>query len=340
MGKKIKSENSLIPVDNSSNELFESLNEIVPSDNKKSLSYIPSFFTTASLPFKNINKTEFIRKASNGISLILNSPVNVPYGKYGRLLLSVFTTHAVLSKERNVPVIIEYDSMSQLLKEMQLTRQRGKDIKEQLECFKRATFSFEQKTEEQQQSYLFKNLYQPGEKLPKGDVLVKTTTTGTILFTDGVQFQEIFDENSKNPRIGKFKIILSQNFAKFCQDHGVPINYTAYKDITSSVGKDIYAWLVYRNNGLNKPENPSTVFVPRDKLVEQFMPVAENSDPKTANVNYSRIIAQIKEIKTKYYPELNIEIDKNGAGITLFKSPTPVLKDDVRYALISSTLDM
>ena len=97
------------------------------------VSFIPSFFTTASLPFKNINRTEFIRKASNGISLILNSPTNVPYGKYGRLLLSVFTTHAVLSKEKGVPVIIEYESMAQLLREMQLPRQRGKDIQEQLE---------------------------------------------------------------------------------------------------------------------------------------------------------------------------------------------------------------
>ena len=80
------------------------------------------------------------------------------------------------------------------------------------------------------------------------------------------------------------------------------------------------------------------VFIPRDKLVEQFMPVAEDSDPKIANVNYSRIIDQIKEIKKEYYPELKVDIDKTGAGITLFKSPTPVLADDVRYALISSDL--
>ena len=79
-----------------------------------------------------MNKTEFVRKASNGVSLLLNSPTNVPYGLYGRLLLSVFTTHAVLSKEKGIPVTIEFDSMSDLLKEMQLPRQRGKNIKEQL----------------------------------------------------------------------------------------------------------------------------------------------------------------------------------------------------------------
>ena len=70
------------------------------------------------------------------------------------------------------------------------------------------------------------------------------------------------------------------------------------------------------------------------------MPVGEDSDPKIANVNYSRIIDIIKEIKNKYYPELNVNIDSSGAGITLFKSPTPVLKDDIRYALISSSLGM
>ncbi len=335
MGKRITTENNLAPIDNSSNELFDSLE--TNKSEQHVLSYIPSFFTTASLPFKNINKTEFKRKASNGISLILNSPSNVPFGKYGRLLLSVFTTHAVLSKEKKIPVVIEFDSMSQLLREMQLPRQRGKDIKEQLDCFTRATFSFEQKIEEQKQGYLFKNFFAPGEKLPKEDVTVRTTSTGTILFTEGVQYQELLDSNSKNPHIGNFKIILSANFANFCQNHAVPINYTVYKDISSPVGKDIYAWLVFRNNGLKKD---SPVFIPREKLVEQFMPVSEGSDPKIANVNYSRIIDQIKEIKKNYYPELNVDIDSNGSGITLHKSVTPVVKDDVRYALISSDLDM
>ena len=70
------------------------------------------------------------------------------------------------------------------------------------------------------------------------------------------------------------------------------------------------------------------------------MPVAEESDPKIANVNYARIIDQVREIKEKYYPELNVEIDKGGTGLTLFKSPTPVLKDDIRYALISANMDI
>lgn len=339
MGKITEPDNQLAPIDNTANELFAEYEEmgLSESNEKKSLGFIPSFFTTASLPFKNLNKPEFVRKASNGISLILNSPTNVPYGKYGRLLLSVFTTHAVLSKKTGNRVI-EFDSMAQLLKEMQLPRQRGKDIQEQLECFKRATFTFEQRKEEKMQGDLFKDSYEPGEKVPKGEVTVKTTTTGTILFTEGIYFQEIIDDSPSNPRIGKFKIVLSEKFAVFCQKHAVPIDYTVYKNISSPVGKDIYAWLVYKNNNPNFSEKG--VFVPRDKLVEQFMPVSEGSDPKIANVNYSRIIDQIKEIKEKYYPELNFEIDKGGAGILLHKSPTPVLKDDERYALLTADPDL
>lgn len=332
MGKKIiQHQNDLIPMDNSSNELFSSIQNY-EEEGQKYLSFIPSFFTTASLPFKNMNKTVFVRKGSQGITLTLTSPKNVPFGKYGRLLLSILTTHAVISKEKKVPVIIEYNSLSALLKEMQLPRQRGKEIQEQLECFKNAAFAFEQRVEEKQQGYLFEHLYEEGEKLPKGEVTVKTVTTGNIRFTTGVQYQEITDDQN-DTRFGNFKILLSAEFASFCQDHAVPIDYTVYKEITSAVGKDIYAWLVFRNNG---PQDH--VFIPRERLVEQFMPVSEDSDPKTANVNYARIIDQIKEIKKKYYPELKVTFDKDNNGITLYKSPTPVLKDDVRYALITSDI--
>lgn len=300
---------------------------------KKLMAYVPSFFTTASLPFRNVNSPVFIRRGSNGITLKLSAPENVPFGRYGRLLLSLFTTHAVLSKEKDSAVFIEYNKLLDLLNELQLPKQRGKDIKEQLECFTNASFAFEQKVKELKAAYLFKNLYEDGN-YPKSDVMVTTVSTGNIRFTTGVQYQEIEDGSGTN-KVGAFKIILSPEFASFCQSHAVPIDYTAYKNIDSPVGKDIYAWLVYRNNGMNERE---PVFIPRDKLVEQFMPVGEESHPKQFQTNYSRILDHLREIKDKYYPELKISFDPNSAGITLYKSPTPVLKDDTRYALITSDI--
>ena len=227
--------------------------------------------------------------------------------------------------------MIEYRSLSELLKEMQLPRQRGKDIKEQLDCFTNATFAFEMKEKQIKAGYLFKDLYDENTA-PKGDVEVTTKTTGAIRFTTGVQYQEVKD-NVTDPKFGNFKIIISGEFAAFCQNHAVPIDYGVYKSISSAVGKDIYAWLVFRNNGLKEP-----AIIRRDQLVEQFMPVTENQDPNTVNVNYAFIINQIKEIKKKYYTDLNVEIDEDGSGITLYKSPTPVIKNDTRYALITSTI--
>ena len=328
--KKEDSKNELVPVVeyNSLSALFDL---VTAGEEPKYLSYIPGLFTTASLPFKNVKKTVFVRKGSQGLTLTLTSPLNVPYGRYGRLLLTVLTTHAVLSKEKNVPVMIEYNSLSELLKEMQLPRQRGKDIKEQLDCFTNATFAFTHKETTLRSSYLFKDIYEDGN-YPKSDVEVTTKTTGSIRFTTGVQFQEVDDKISEK-KYGNFKIVISAEFASFCQKHAVPIDYGVYKSISSAVGKDIYAWLVFRNNGLK-----DSVFIPRDKLVEQFMPVSEDKDPNTVNVNYAFITNQINEIKKKYYKELKVDIDPHGSGITLYKSPTPVIKDDTRYALITSML--
>ena len=328
--KNEDSKNELLPV--TEDDSIEALFDLVTSgEEPKYLSYIPGLFTTASLPFKNVKKTVFTRKGSQGLTLTLTSPFNVPFGRYGRLLLTVLTTHAVLSKEKNVPVMIEYNSLSELLKEMQLPRQRGKDIKEQLDCFTNATIAFTHKETTLRSSYLFKDIYEDGN-YPKSDVEVTTKTTGSIRFTTGVQFQEVDDKISEK-KYGNFKIVISAEFASFCQKHAVPIDYGVYKSISSAVGKDIYAWLVFRNNGLK-----DSVFIPRNKLVEQFMPVTEDKDPNTVNVNYAFIINQINEIKKKYYKELRVDIDSQGSGITLYKSPTPVIKDDTRYALITSML--
>ena len=332
MGRKKITDNpdnpNLVPLDNTVAELFE-LDKT--REKKKQIAYLPSFFTTASLPFKNMHKTVFVRKGSQGLTLTLTSPKNVPFGKYGRLLLSVFTTHAVISKKTEGPVLIEYASLSDLLKELQLPKQRGKDIREQIECFSNAAFAFEQRVEEVQAAYLFKDLYEDGN-YPKSDVTVRTVTTGNIRFTTGVQYKEI-EAESKETTVGRFKIILSDEFTAFCQKHAVPIDYEIYKEISSPIGKDIYAWLVYRNNA-----NFESVFIPRQRLVEQFIPVEAGKDPNLVNVNYARIVELLKEIKEKYYKEVKFEIDKNGSGITLFKSPTPVLKKDPRYALITADL--
>ena len=129
-----------------------------------------------------------------------------------------------------------------------------------------------------------------------------------------------------------FKIILSADFVNLCSEHSVPINYSTYSSIKNATGKDMYAWFVYRNNFLKDNE---PIFIPKEKFVEQFMPVKNMENYAVMlNTNFQYLKERISEIK-QYYPELNVVVAKEGAGIILFKSPNQITESDKRYILIT-----
>ena len=247
-------------------------------------------------------------------------------------MLTIVTTHAVLSKNSNQSggVEVYYDKLSQLLEEMDLPRSRGDKVKDQLENFSKTSFLFEGRVSKVTQKSLFKDAYDEGEDL-NGKVTVTQISTGNIRFMSGFQYIQLDDgENKKNV---SFKIVLSDEFVKFSKEHAVPIDYSAYKEIGSDVGKDLYAWFIYRNNAIKEP-----LFIPRQLLIDQFMPVTDEAKKNNEKANYAYIIDQIKLIKEKYYKELNVSISEDGTGITLYKSPVPIMADETRYVLITSNL--
>lgn len=304
------------------------------STEKHIRSYIPSPFIAAALPSRDIKKTVFIRKYNN-VTMKLSSGSKVPFGKYGRLLLTVLTTHAVLCKNTNPdePVIINYKSLNQLLKELQLPSSRSNDIKVQLDCFKECSFIFEEKIVKVAQTSLFHDYLDEETMETLGDEVTATKiSTGIIPFMKQMEYVELEDRKGNQQHVG-LTIVLSKDFASFSQDHSVPIDYTVYKNISSAIGKDLYAWLVYRNNSIKAP-----LFISREALVSQFMPVDDKSHPDQLRTNYEYIKEQIKTIKQKYYPELNIDFDKAGVGITLYKSKAPIIPEDKRYILVTANL--
>ena len=324
--KPTKEENLLLPLN-----LPDNLEE---SSEKHLRSYIPSPFIAAALPSRDIKKTVFIRKYNN-VTMKLSSGSKVPYGKYGRLLLTILTTHAVLCKNTNPhePVVINYKSLNQLLKELQLPSSRSNDIKEQLDCFKECSFIFEEKLEKVVQTSLFHDYLDEESIETLGDEVKATKkSTDIIPFMKQMEYVELEDRKGNQQHIG-LTIVLSKDFAGFSQDHSVPIDYTVYKNISSAIGKDLYAWLVYRNNSIKAP-----LFISREALVSQFMPVDDKSHPDQLRTNYEYIKEQIKTIKQKYYPELNIDFDKAGVGITLYKSKPPIIPEDKRYILVTANL--
>ena len=297
-------------------------------------SYMSSPFIAASLPLKDVKKNSFTREYNN-ISLTLTSDTKVPFGKNGRLLLSILTTHAVLKKNKpGEPIVIEYNSLQNLLDELQLPKQRGKEIKEQLQCYAGSTFIFKEKRTKVTTNYLFEEL--KDEDSLYGNVTATMHSTGVIPFLETMQYIDLEDEKQNKKCIG-IRIVLSDKFTRLSQEHAVPINYTVYKEIKSVVGKDLYTWFVYRNNSIKEGE---PLYISRKALVDQFMPVKANKEgyESEERVNWNYLKEQINTIKEKYYPDLNVSINKTNDGITFHKSKPVIEGNDSRYMLVTSMI--
>lgn len=308
------------------NDFFPELQE-----EKHLRAYVPGPFIVAGLPARDVKNLPFKRKYNN-ITLTLTGIEHVPYGKYGRLLLSIITTHAVLAKNSgNNTVKVEYNSLNQLLNELQLPRSRGKEIRDQLEYFSKATFVFEEKKTTTVQKHFFKNLFNEEDYVEfREDLKATKVSTGVIPFMSQFHCIDVTDSVTKGTVAISFE--LSEQFTKYSQEHSVPIDYTIYKEISSPIGKDLYSWLMYRCNSLcdNEP-----LFIPSKSLIEQFMPVGEGSARNQEWRNYDYLKELIQQIKVKYLPNLNISIQTD--GILLKKSDLPQIKDKY-YVLVTSSL--
>lgn len=308
--------------------LFEEEEEEIEEKHKRS--YIPSAFITASLPLRDVNAPNFQRKFNN-IELYLTGSPKVPYGKYARLLLSVLTTRAVLSTGDG-GVTINYPNLKSLTDEMLLPKQRGGEVKNQLELFSLSSFQYKEKIVKRVQKSLFEEY-----KNEKGYFNATWKGYGNIPFMKKLSWVDL--EEEENP--GKvtdslaFNIELSNEFVVLCKNHSVPIDYTVYSQISSALGKDLFAWITYRNNCL---EDGKELFIPRFSIVEQFSSNGQEISPKEESQLYLRIIDNIRDIKEKYYPELNVVFTSDNSGFTLKKSPPLIKSNDTRYILISNNI--
>lgn len=296
---------------------------------KLSLSYLPSAFITASLPLRDIKSNVFTRKYNN-ISMVITGSSKVPYGSYGRLVLSLLTTHAVVDrKSENGTVEIYFDREKDFLNELQAPASRAEKFREQLQAFSTSSFLYQAKiTKDFNKKEIFEDVETKDSKLK-----VSLYNSGNIPFIKNLQYMSVENEDvNADKKRRNFKIILSADFVNLCSEHSVPINYSTYSSIKNATGKDMYAWFVYRNNFLKENE---PIFIPKEKFVEQFMPVKNMENYAVMlNTNFQYLKERISEIK-QYYPELNVVVAKEGAGIILFKSPNQITESDKRYILIT-----
>lgn len=297
---------------------------------KRKLAYMPSYYIFASLPLREpkINKNTFQRKYGKAfmVKMSLTSGKGVPYGKDGRLMMAHFTTEAVVRKNAvdSDKIVLKYSSIKKLLDVLGLPAARGKEVMDQLERFSTCMMSFEFKRERKYE-------FQDGELLPESfpeeagrkGTMIWENIKNVPFFSDVAIVTIREDKNDKGLPV-RIEITLSREFVEMAQKHSIPIDYTIYKAITSPLGKDIYAWFVYKNNA---PIAEDGIHITRKMLVDQFYPDEKGFEPQY----YARIIEEVKNIKEKYYKDLNVSITSDKNGIILKKSPAVIQSDDVRY---------
>lgn len=305
--------------------LFESIEET--EEEKHKISYLPSPFVAASLPLRDVKAPNFKRKFNN-LELYLTGSPKVPFGKYARLVLSLLTTKAVISPKVD-EISFHYDTLSHLTDELLLPRQRGKDIREQLVLFSLSSFQYREKKKQRIQKSLFDEY-----KDDDGFFTAVWNSHGNISFMKNLQWVDLEDEKTGKVQntIG-FTVTLSKEFVELCKNHSVPIDYTVYSQISSPLGKDLYAWIIYRNNILAEDEE---LFVPRKAIVAQFGTGGCEMDSKSESQTYISIVDKLTEIKNKYYPDLKITFESSNMGFTLRKSKTIIAPNDKRYVLVTN----
>lgn len=114
------------------------------------------------------------------------------------------------------------------------------------------------------------------------------------------------------------EIIVSEAYYKMVTDHSVPINFTALKNLKgSSLALDIYVWLAYRMNSLER----QSVILSWENLHGQFGHEYTGSQGvKKFRANFLKALRLVEEV----YPGLNYKVLRG--RLQLLPSPTPIAK--------------
>lgn len=270
---------------------------------EKEIAYIPSTFILTMLPrtkkeaSQKVYEKEKEYKTDKGVLRYKTKILcenSIPYGKYARLLLALFTTAAITSSKRQENVELMFKTNTELAETMLIAKPRIAKLMEQAKLMEGMQFKFET------QGVAGKN---------------SGRTTEYITLLKKVIEIKLEEGNKKNKQI---RYIISKDFVDFSKTHSVPLDYNVLCRINDALTLDVYTWLVYRNNSHSDKEYK---YYSIQYLIEQFdlTHLVNQEDAKDTILNACR------NIKTNFYKELDMKIDAR-KGIELRKSESPVCK--------------
>lgn len=294
------------------NRLAKSSTEIMlaPPDGKE-IVYQHTILCQTTMPYKNPGDdvTHWERRQGNALLAVQAgkafhpvtkklTKVGLPYGPKSRLILSHLNTSAI---KTNSPIVDVEGNMMAFIKRIGLGTdgRTVREVKEQLGRLSTALISLAFVNDDKG--------FQYDSKIISG-------------------FNLWFPKDENQRVLWPSNVILSTEYFESLTNHAVPLDERALGALShSAMGLDIYMWLSQR---LHRIEKGKPQFVPWASLYEQF------------GSGYSRLRrfreffkGTIGQVLTQYKAAKIEEIP--GKGLKLYKSPPPVLKNQITAPFLS-----
>lgn len=289
-----------------SDSLLKTAIEIQSLDAKSSgsLCFMPKGLVLATLPHREVSTPTFERKNGDITMRMYSDPtIGLPYGVIPRLVVIWLTTQAVQLKTSKIEV---GESLNAFMKNLGL-HHNGRDskrFKNQINRLFSAIIKFlDSENPEADEKYLVSdkhNLGTSGKKIEDKNLMELWDTT----------------EFKKKSYKTKPYIQLTESFYRLTQHKVVPLDFRAIKALSnSSLGLDIYAWIVMRLKYLKRP----TLILWNHLQIQLGSDYAQN---KMGRQSFKRALTvQMLKILT-LYSEAKVESHKE--GIKIYPSPSHI----------------
>lgn len=197
------------------------------------LTYIPSLLVQNPLPLKDPKGNSFIRK-TGGQSLELLSSAGIPFGHQGRMTLALAVTDAI----RNKTPKVDLGTVSGWLQRLDLSATGGKtgsifQVRNQFHRLASLFLTWSKKTE-------------VNGAIRHQQVNMAVSNELQIWWTKN-------EHDANMPALFENYLLFSRDFFDYVSKHSVPADLAIYSQFQAPLAQDIYAWLAWKLNHLEKP---------------------------------------------------------------------------------------
>ena len=251
--------------------------------------YIPSLLVQSPLPVRDPRRSEFVRR-SGGQSLTLTGAFGIPFGHIGRTTLALAVTDAVQNKSPRV----ELGSIGQWIKRLDRDSHGGKGgsigaVRDQFARIHGLYINWQAENGGRMKSF----------NMPVSRDMEIWWTKKEI--------------EANVPTLFDNYLMFHPDFLEYVLKHPVPVDLAVYSSFQASQAQDIYAWLAWKLNGLERP-----LEIRWESLQAQF------ADRKPVNPREwrKRWLLHTLEVVERGYPAASIQ--GTDTGVKLLPSPRAI----------------